>query len=162
MNLKQATEIVNVLRSASRPKIDVFGHALTDEKLSQYREPFIGNRIESVDAADSEPESIRISLSVDLQNDLELYIGSDGQLMIWSTYQLPREDCECRCMEASSFGGLVNCPRHGNGIEELDCFRYAKLEWVIQRSQWRFGVVEGDLIRDVLSEYRATKAKYLS
>jgi hypothetical protein len=165
INLAQARTIVDLLTTAEHPHVAPNGYHLTAEDLALYDEPRV-SELDRVDEADGYgPAMLKLVLCADLQDDVDLYLDDAGAVHVWSTLRIPPEDCDCECMVGGVADPGPHCPRHGDGVREIDCYRKATVAWELKeyaspgRSRWVLRAIPQDPIRDVLGEYRAARAK---
>lgn len=174
MNALQAGRLHRLIAEATHPKTcPITGEKYTADELSELGEA--SARIVGYEHGDStvgELMEVRLSLPGIGLRERELFLDAAGGLWVWSTVRIPAGECPCSCDDGDEvFGGPARCPRHGDGVREVEVYRaVVAIGWelVLQTlsrlipgkvPSWAFVVREGEPMRDVLVEYRAELAK---
>lgn len=175
MNAAQAAALAKLLTEAVHPPTHpTSGRPYDAHEMASFGEAFVtvvGYDLDEPALA----EMLRCWLRIpSAPHDRDLHLDEAGHLWKWSTVPIPAEDCDCSCNDAAPFGGLANCPRCGDGVAELDCYRrVTEIGWQKAydpprlaigeelsaanwpHARWAYTTTEGEPIRDVLAEHRA-------
>jgi hypothetical protein len=193
MNAAQARSIARLIEAAEHPRMDLItGQPYEDDEYLAYGRAWVstGEWVGSREAPHGHGELLAFTLHVagiGAQTH-EVYVSESGGRLLWSTVRIPPEDCDCECA-GPIVTSLVDahdaaiaraarevddrkrrdCPRHGQAVRELDCWRPLRhAGWVIgwhasvgtpgvDLPHWKFAVAEGDPLDDPLARHRQAR-----
>lgn len=165
MNAAQARAIASLIDSAARPDTcPITGQKYTEDERADWDPAYAitGSYVPAKEAPEGRGELLEVRLRPQgiVERTRELYVDSAGALLLWSTVRIPPEDCECECEgPPESKVDRSDCPRHGDSVRELDCWREVAgtPHWVIDHRRpiilpHRESVRAGDRILGVHTE----------
>lgn len=146
MNAAQARGIARLIDRAQHPRTcPITGQPYTEEELADYGQASAraAGYVSGREAPEGRGELLEVELSVaglGSPRVRTLYLDEAGEPLLWSTVRIPPEALDCECDDPSfprstppgSEAARRDCPVHGQGVRELDCWRTVRAaEWNI-------------------------------